>query len=98
MAAIDTDRLDELAEDDDYPHVVGGDTAADYALDHVYAAIDEQITDEGILEELAMVPAGYLRGAPDADDVRLILNEIDSMVGGNDEVSQAIEEAREFTN
>jgi len=96
MTEIDTQRLDELADDVDYPSVVGGDTEAEYALDHAYAAIEENIEDDDRKESLALVPAEFTRGTPDADDARLILDDLKGRVGANEEIVDAIEEAKEY--
>ncbi|UBF22994.1 hypothetical protein HCTV-16_gp11 [Haloarcula virus HCTV-16] len=95
---IDTDGLDELASDDDYPSVVGGDTAEEYALDYVYAAIEDEIEDDDTRESLALLPSQYVRGSPTASDVRMILNDIDRLVGTNEEISERIEEAKEYAD
>lgn len=92
--AIDTEALDEKAENDDYPHVVGADNLHGYALDHVYAVIDDEIEDDNLLEQLALLPAQYVRGAPTASDVRMILNDI-SAATDNDAVLEAVEEAQD---
>lgn len=94
--SLDTERLDELAEDDDYPSVVGADNAAEYALDHVYAAIEENIEDDDLREGLALVPAEYLRGTASSDDARLILNDLKNRVSGNESVEEAISEAEDY--
>lgn len=94
--SVDRERLNQLAEDDDYPAVVGGDTAEEYALDHAYAAVDEQVTDDEQHEELTMIPAQYLRGTPDKQEVEWILQDLERMAGHIDEIAQSVEEAREF--
>lgn len=91
---VDTVLLDDLADDDDYPHVVGADNAAGYALDHAYAVIDEEIDDDNLLESLALLPAQYVRGTPTSSDARMILNDISEAIGTNEAVSEAVEEAK----
>ena len=93
---IDTDELDRLADDDDYPSVVGADNAAEYALDYVYAAIEENIEDDDLREGLALVPAEYLRGTASPSDVRLILNDLKNRVSGKENVEEAISEAEDY--
>lgn len=93
---IETDELDRLADDDDYPSVVGADNEAEYALDHVYAAIEENIEDDDCQEGLALVPAEYLRGTASDSDARLILNDLKNRVSDNENVQEAISEAEEY--
>lgn len=94
--AIDTEELDAKAEDSEYPHVVGADSAAEYVLDHVYAAIDENIEDDDLKEGLALVTAEYIRGRADESDARLILNDLENRVSGHENVEEAITEAKEY--
>jgi hypothetical protein len=93
---IDTDELDRLAEDDDYPGVIGADNKAEYALDHVYAAIEENVEDDNLREGLLLVPGGYLRGTATVADVRLILDDLRNRVSGDEKVREAISEAEEY--
>jgi len=96
MTDLDRDRLDDLAEDDDYPHVVGADNAAEYAVDHAYAAIDENIEDDdNLVESLALLPSQYVRGSITQDDARFILNDIDRLTEEYGEVQEAVSEAKE---
>lgn len=93
---VDTAELDRLAEDDDYPHVVGAESDCEYALDHVYAAVDEEIEDEHLLESLAHLPAQYLRGSPTESDVRYIVNDIERLTEGNEKIAERVEEAKDL--
>lgn len=94
---VDTAELDRLAEDDDYPHVVGADNAAEYALDHAYAAIDENIEDDdNLVESLALLPTQYVRGAATTSDAEMILNDIQRLTEEYENVQESVEEAQEF--